>query len=537
MEPFDSSIAVNPPAWEWLLEVSLRLDIIVEVIDARDATLLPRGQVGGAADLRRLLTAGEPSVAATLAEARRSGGPTPMALAGFQALGFGLPSGTLLVVARELNEAAGRERIAEDRRDLERAGTWLLGAIQRSLSAQPNAINPELYRLSSLKRILATPDRRRRLARYSAPSWKRSAYGTGCGCVATPRVWTEDFSTSSPRLGRPCPTCPARSTRPSASTPIASFVSNARQPTISDWPPIPATCSCCSCSPVPIPAGCCFSPAPSTVRLRRAWRFMPICSGNRSTPCANAPSSGRLAPFRRMRRRGMGRSRHLSAPVLHQIAAAAGGQTSSLTVTTVTGMRALTVGDQPAIDTQQLVVTSADAASVMTITLARSRLFPFTAFEREIAEAAAAVLHPWIRASLLGAGENERRRGFRPLDSLFDHIADQAVVAGQEASVIVVSVDPAAIAPGLLQSWLGNIRIQLRASDFAGMLSDSEIAVLLCDASADQASAVSARLKDLLQSDESAGAFQPFFSTTTSSPQSRFEGSLVGAARSAARIH
>ena len=202
-------------------------------------------------------------------------------------------------------------------------------------------------------------------------------------------------------------------------------------------------------------------------------------------------------------------------------------------------MRALTAGEPPAADAQALIVTSADAASVMTITLGRHGHAAFTAFDREIVAAAGALLHPWIQASLLGAGENERRRGFRPLDSLFDHIADQAVGAGQEASVIVVAVDPALALPGLLHSWLGNIRIQLRGSDFAGMLSDCEIAVLLCDASADQASAVSARLRDFLHADESAGAVRPVFSASTSSPESPFEGSLVAAARAraAARVH
>ena len=537
MEPFDSAIAVNSPAWEWLLDISLRLDLIVEVIDARDATLLPLGPVGGAADLRRLLTSGEPPVAAALAEARRSGSPTTMALAGFHALGFGLRSGTLLVVARELNQAAGRERIAEDRLDLERAGAWLLGAIQTSLSAQPNAINPELYRLSSLKRILGDTG-----SRASA----RKVLGAFVEALS---VWDG---------------LRVRCYAAGADGGFFHFVS-----------PVGAAVS-------DVPSG--FDPAfcVDTDRLVRLEREAADDLGLAADPgdvlmlqlfagaapgwllffsgAVDGAAQARLAVYADLLRESLdavreraiqratgavpkeatARSGTLEASVnavLRQIAAAAGGQTSALTVTTVTGIRALTVGDQPAIDTQQLVLTSADAASVMTITLARSRLFPFTAFEREIAAAAAAVMHPWIRASLLGgAGGNERRHGFRPLDRLFDHIADQTVVAGQEASVIVVSVDANVIPQGLLQSWLGNIRIQLRGSDFAGMLSDSEIAVLLCDASADQASAVSARLKDLLQGDENTGALQPFFSTTTSSPQSRFEGSLVGAARSAARI-
>ncbi len=533
MEPFDSSIAVNPAAREWLLEVSLRLDLIVEVIDARGASLLPRGPGGGAADFRRLLTAGEPSVAVTLAEARRSGGPTLMALEGFQALGFGLPSGALLVVARELNEADGRGRPAEDRQDLERAGAWLLGAIQTSLSAQPNAINPELYRLSSLKRILGDT---------GSPASARKILGAFVEALS---VWDG---------------LRVRCYAAGADGGFFHFVS-----------PVGAAVS-------DVPGG--FPPAfcVDTDRLVRLGREAADDLGLAADPgdvlmlqlfagaapgwllffsgVVDGAAQARLAVYADLLRESLdavrdravqraigavpkeaaARNGSLEASVetvLRQIAAAAGGQSSALTVTTVTGMRALTVGDPPPAGMEQMVVTSADAASVMTMTLARPQQFPFTAFEREIVAAAAAMLHPWIQASLLGAGEHERRRGYRPLDTLFDHIADRAVVAGQDASVIVLSVDPAAAHPGQLQSWLGNIRIQLRDGDFAGMLSDNEIAVLLCDASADQASAVSARLKGFLQSDESAGALRPVFGTTTSSPQSPFEGSLVGAARAA----
>jgi hypothetical protein len=531
MEPFDSSIAANPPAWEWLLEVSLRLDLIVEVIDSRDATLLPRGPGGSAADFRRLLTAGEPSVADTLAEARRSRGPTPIALTGFQALGFGLPSGALLVVARELNEAAGRERTAEDRRDLERAGAWLLGAIQTSLSAPPNAINPELYRLSSLERILGDT---------GSPASARKVLGAFVEALS---VWDG---------------LRVRCYAAGAAGGFFHFVS-----------PVGAAVS-------GVPGG--FDPAfcVDTDRLVRLERDAADDLGLAADPgdvlmlqlfagaapgwllffsgAIDSVAQARLVVYADLLRESLDavRDRAIERAIgavpreaiarngtleesvetaLREVAAAAGGQSSALTVTTVTGMRALTVGHQPQGSMQQMVVTSADAASVMTIVLARLPQFPFTAFEREIVAAAAAVLHPWIQASLLGAGEHERRRGYRPLDTLFDHIADQAVVAGQDASVIVLSIDPAAAHTGLLQSWLGDIRIQLRDSDFAGILSDNEIAVLLCDASADQASVVSARLKDFLQSDESAGALRPVFSTTTSSPQSPFEGSLVGAAR------
>src|SRR5262249_10313526 len=115
----------------------------------------------------------------------------------------------------------------------------------------------------------------------------------------------------------------------------------------------------------------------------------------------------------------------------------------------------------------------------------------------------------------------------------------ETVGAGQPASVIVVSVDAAVLGPGLLQAWLGRVREHLRAGDYAGILSNSEIAVLLSDASADEAAVVSAGLKQVLQADDRGGPLpNPVFRTTTRSPESPFEGSLVSAARAgSATIH
>jgi hypothetical protein len=89
--------------------------------------------------------------------------------------------------------------------------------------------------------------------------------------------------------------------------------------------------------------------------------------------------------------------------------------------------------------------------------------------------------------------------------------------------------------PGLLPGWVGRIRAQLRAGDYAGLLSEREIAVLLCGASAAHASVVSARLMRMFQSDDSSGAcVHPAIGMTTSTPDSPFEGSIVGAARTLA---
>jgi hypothetical protein len=537
MQPLERSIAVNPRSWEWLLEVSLRLDVIIEIVDEASGPLLTRGPGSGAADLRRLLTSGDPLATAALAEARVSNAPTEIPLAGFHALGFALSSGAVLVLARERNMVADPDQPAADRTDLEHAGAWLTGAIRTSLAAEPNAINPELYRLASLKRILgdtgSLPSARKVLGAFVEVLSVWDGVRVRCYAAGADGGF---FHFVSP-VGAPVSDVPG-GFDPAFCVDTDRLVRLER--TAAD--DLGLTADAGDVLMLQLFAGTApgwllfFSGAIDGATQARLVLYADLLRESLDAVRDRAVKRATSG----VPRDGMTRNGTLEASVdgaLRPIAAAVGAQYSALTVTTVTGMRALTVGELPAADSEPLIVTSADAASVMTIALGRPAHVPFTAFEREIVAAASAVLHPWIQASLLGAGENERRRGFRPLDSLFDHIADQAVVAGQDASVIVVAIDPALAHPGLLQSWLGNIRIQLRGSDFAGMLSDCEIAVLLCDASADQATAVSARLRDFLHADESAGALRPAFSTTTSSPQSPFEGSLVGAARAAARVH
>jgi hypothetical protein len=211
-------------------------------------------------------------------------------------------------------------------------------------------------------------------------------------------------------------------------------------------------------------------------------------------------------------------------------------------VTTTAGEQLLAIGNTdllPPIDNEEqldrLVVASSDVNGVMAVVVAREHQ-PFTAFEREIVQAAVSVLHPRLHAVLQPSQGGERRRRFRPVDTLFDQLADDAVGAGQQASVIVVAVDGIGLRPGLMQTWLGQIRLQLREGDFAGILSDKEMAVLLCGASADQAAVVSARLRHLIESpDNNTDAFlQPVLGITTRSPGSTFQGSLVGAARAGA---
>ena len=219
---------------------------------------------------------------------------------------------------------------------------------------------------------------------------------------------------------------------------------------------------------------------------------------------------------------------------------AVGARHSALLVTTATGRQALAVGNGDLLSSidrvrsTRLLVRSSDAAGVMTVVFERDHA-PFTAFEREIAQAGVAAMQGWIEAALPRASDVERRGSARPVETVFDQLATDAVASGQHASMIVMTIDAAMAAPGLLPTWVARIRARLRAGDRAGMLNDREIAVLLCGASADQAAMVSARLEQLIESRRTTPGFvPPAIGVMTRVPDSPFEGSLVAAARASA---
>ena len=225
---------------------------------------------------------------------------------------------------------------------------------------------------------------------------------------------------------------------------------------------------------------------------------------------------------------------------LDQLTTVVSGHRGAMTVTIAGGRQVMVVGhadlfllpDQPW--RHRLEVKSSDSDTVMTAAFEREQ-GPFTAFEREIALAGLAVMHRSMQTGSHRSNAVERRRRVQPLDGIFDQLATDVVAAGRPASVIVVSVDAAAGHPGVLPTWVGRIRARLRAGDFAGILSEREMVVLLCGASATHAALVSARLTQMLTAEDNTGAFlHPSIGVTTRLPDSSFEGSIVGAARAVA---
>ena len=537
MQLLDNDSSVARQSFDWLVELALRLNVVIEVVDVYDAPVSPVGSTRDAAAVRTLLTNNEQSLLGALSASVRSRAPVAAVVEGMQIVCFRLVSGGVLLLARRLESEDATD---ECRDDLESIGPWLTGAIDTSL-AQPNTVSAEGYRLVSFRRILREASSRGSL---------RQVIGAFIEALS---VWDDVrvrayvagasggfFEYASSMTAHPSSTEPLDETV----LPRRGHVMRLTRADV-DRAGLAIDPGDTVVARVAIGSGTAWALVFSgmindavQVRLRVYADILRESLNDvltTSTSRIVAELSRRHAPVNEP----IGTA---ALAALEQLSTAVGARQAGLLVTTTTGRQALAVGNGDLLSSidrpraTRLLVRSSDTGGVMTVVLDRDHT-AFTAFELEIAQAGVAAMQPWIEAALPRASDVERRGSARPVETVFDQLATDAVAAGQHASMIVMMIDAAMASPGLLHSWVARIRARLRAGDRAGMLNDREIAVLLYGASADQAAMVSARLEQLLESrGATAGFVPPTIGVTTQVPDSPFEGSLVAAARASAAV-
>jgi hypothetical protein len=537
MQLLDLDSSAPRQSFDWLVELALRLNVVIEVIDVYDAPVCPVGSSRDAAAVRTLVTSGDPALRSAVAAAVRSRTPVSVAIDGMQFACFRLAGGGVVLLARKL---ATEDSADECREDLESIGPWLTAAIDTAL-AQPHAVSAEGYRIVSFRRILREATSRGSLrqvigafiealsvwddvrvrtyvAGASGGYFEYASSMSGHSASAEPLD-----ETLLPRQGHVARLSRAEIDRAGLAidpgdTVIARMVIGSG----TAWALV-------------------FSGMINDAVLVRLRVYVDIL--RESLNDVLATNTSRIVAELSRRQTSLNEPIGISAQAaLEKLSTAVGARQSALLVTTGTGRQALSVGHADLLSSidrvrsTRLLVRSSDSAGVMTVVFERDH-GGFTAFEREIAQAGVASMQPWIEAALPRSNDVERRGSARPVETVFDQLATDAVAAGQHASMIVMTIDAAMVAPGLLPTWVARIRARLRAGDRAGMLNDREIAVLLCGASADQAAMVSTRLEQLIETRRSTPGFvPPAIGVMTSVPDSPFEGSLVAAARASAAV-
>ena len=535
MQPFDLRTAVNRQSWAWLFDLPHRLDVAIEIVDERCLPMLPVGSGHSAVALRRLVTTEATPLRSAISNVTQS---TPLAVTvdGELCVCFALSPAGVLILAREIT--AGSEPAEKPRHDLEFIGSWLVGAIEANLGNAPSGTGAESHMLASLQRLLDEAVSR------------GSVRGVVSAFVETLAVWLE--------------------------IEVHGYVAGAHGRFLQSVSPVGAHHSALSAelddaaapadmvmvrlSPPEIERFGLASVANSVLVRRLSTRtgasWLMVFAGT-----IDGHDEARLTVYSDLLRESLNDltaetiahavaaiTRQLlptNEPVevraqlaLDQIVAAAGASQGALVVTTADGNQALAVGNSDLLPVSEhrvppdrLVVQSRHDGDLMTLAVA-GQGGRFTAHERDILEAAAAVLEPWARTALRRSGQGERRSAHRPFQAWIERLASETIQEGGHASVIVISIPEMALRPEFMHAQVVKIRNELRPSDFAGNLTGGEIGVLLRDTPADNAATVSARLKRVLQWDVSAGkVIQPSIGMMSCSPESPFEGSIVRAAR------
>jgi len=534
MHHTDLESAVSRQSWDWLIDLAPRLDIVVEMVDEGGVPVFPVGPAAGAAAFRALLTAGEPTIRSAIADVAGSTKRVLLCVDRIHALCCGLSAGGVLLIARNL---ADGDSIDECRQDLDAIGNWLSGAVEASLT-QSNAISVEPYRIVSFRRILREATSRGSIRKVigafveALSVWDdvrvrcyvAGASGGlvqyGSSLTALPASVDELDESIIPSHGRMVRVARAEVSRLGlVSEPGDTLLLRILVGDIV-WLLI-------------------FSGMLDDREQVRLKVYSDILRESLND-VVTATTSRLVTELSRAHRSSNESPEATAQAAFYQLMTAVGGQQGALALTMPSGKQAIAVGDMDLLalenqpDKRRLVVRTTDSGTVMTLVAERDGA-TFTAFERDMVLAGMSTVHHAMQGSIHLRADIERRRHFRPVDSVFDQLAADTLATGRHASVIVLSVNAPSARPGLLPVWVGKIRAQLRAGDFAGVLSDREIAVLLCGASAEHANSVFARLQRIFSSGDDAQVFlQSTIGMTTRSPGSSSQGSIVGAARALA---
>ena len=195
---------------------------------------------------------------------------------------------------------------------------------------------------------------------------------------------------------------------------------------------------------------------------------------------------------------------------LDELRAAVGATAAAIVVTLAGGRHILSIGDVEAfgagreVARGQEVFSAAPLDQFTMVMAARCRQDDvFGRRDQRMIDAARDVFAAWLPGVLRRqAFAQDRRDASAPFDRLIEGEAEGRISRGASVALIVIKVPDAAFRPGWIHESVAEIRAQLRGGDLAGALTVSEIAILLADATAENAADVAARVRHRLQESE-----------------------------------
>jgi hypothetical protein len=155
-----------------------------------------------------------------------------------------------------------------------------------------------------------------------------------------------------------------------------------------------------------------------------------------------------------------------------------------------------------------------------------------TRHEHQVAHAVADLFESWAcRLVRQATDARERRAAPRSYGEDLERFAGQAVEGGIPVTVVVVSFANVSLQPGVTQAQVGRLREQMRPTDLVGRLGEGEIGMLLHNTPGGQARAVTARLRQALQRDDTTSRFKVSIGVASREPGQMTSGALAQEAR------
>lgn len=180
-----------------------------------------------------------------------------------------------------------------------------------------------------------------------------------------------------------------------------------------------------------------------------------------------------------------------------------GASSAALTIDGPDGQRAVHAASRgaegrahdPANATRLVVARRVEGGGSLSLALAHWDGRHFSPQEHQVSEAVATSFERWSQGLVLWKESGrERRRATSRFEKDIEEFTAHALARGIATTTIVVRASAAINTPGLTQRWVAGIRAQMRASDLVGVIGDGEVAVLLHDATAEQADRAIARV-------------------------------------------
>jgi hypothetical protein len=534
---FDFAGAVRRRSWEWFYELRHRFSIGAEIVDDRFVRVLPGPDGYLSSTLGRLLAPpAHPDLLAALTTAIQSKtrqllsvddlclGCFPLAPNQFTAGALVLASASSADVSGPRPDGVIFSEPGSDGDgllDLESIGHWLTGVIEKHLQSACAVINDEtdaLYQASSLHRVLgeaaAGGSEREVLVAFAeaAAIWddiEVRAYGetlegefvldvslVGSESSEAPTIIDRDAlgplqqdahsdlhrfvrlsSADAERLGFRPDTKDVLLTSVTATGDAAWLIAFSGAIGPRDEVRLALYCDL---------VGHALNQAATLSTTRVTWAVMKplLVSGDQIEPAAGA--------------------------ALDQLRADVGATAAAIVVALAGGRHILSIGDAEAfgagreVARGQEVFSSAPLDQFTMVMAARCRQDDvFGRRDQRIIDAARDVFAAWLPGVLRRqAYAQDRRDASAPFDRLIEREAEGWISRGASVALIVIKVPDAAFRPGWIHESVAEIRARLRGGDLAGALTESEIAILLADATAENAADVAARVRHRLQESE-----------------------------------